>query len=229
MTTSRSPLLDQLLREALEARLADVHVGLPCKVISYDSEKNTVNLKPLLKRKRRDKSGEITFTSYESLQNVPVGFMRTSKGWFTLPISADDVGMVMFAERSLKDWLGKDAGEEVEVTEDAAHSLSGAWFYPGCYPSKTPINPTNASHVTLAVDGCELHLGEAGLSDDQWVAIAKLVKTELQALRTTINNNNIIFNTMTLPSGMGPVGPPPVSMQDAASINDVKASKVKAK
>ncbi len=77
----------------------------------------------------------------------------------------------------------------------------------------------------------EVHLGadDENLGSDNWVALAKLVKDELSAIRETINNNNIIFNTMTLPSGMGPVGPPPVSMQDAGDIGEVKATKVKAK
>lgn len=213
--------IGDLISTALEARLAELHVSMPCKVDSYDSEKNTVNLIPLLKRKRRStKTGATSSSEIKALQNVPVAFMRTSKGWFTLPIAKGDVGMVVFSERSIKDWMSKAKGEIVEPVDETKHPLDGAWFYPGCYPSKSPIDPTNSSHVVIATSGgAELHLGESGLTANDFVAIGKLVDDRLSTVQST-------FDAHTHPSGMGPTGPPTSLLVSFASV---KATKVKAK
>lgn len=226
--TARSPTFGQLLREAMDARLADLHVSMPCKVVSYNSSKNTVTVQPLLKRKRRDAAGAKIVTSMKTIQNVPVAFPRCAGGWITFPLAADDIGQLVFAERTLNDWMKSNPGDEVEPSEDTMHPLNGAWFYPGGYPSKSPIDPTNADHPVFHTES-ELHLGEQGLSNDQFVAIAKLVKDEISALRNTVNSNVTVFNTHTHPSGMGPTGTPASAESSPAAVGDVKATKVKAK
>lgn len=70
-------------------------------------------------------------------------------------------------------------------------------------------------------------VGGKDLGDDLLGAIAALVKQELEALRSTINTNKTIYGALTMPSGMGPVGPPPVPMQEAAAIGEVKAGHVR--
>lgn len=219
--TTRKITIEHLISSAIEARLAMVHVSLPCKVDSYDSSKNTVNLIPLLKRKRRStKDGTTSSSQIAALQNVPVAFFRTSKGWFTLPITKGDVGMVVFAERSLKDWMGKTKGSIVEPVDETKHPLDGAWFYPGGYPSKSPIDPTNGDHVVIGLgSGAELHLGESGLTSNDFVAIGKLVDDRLSTIQST-------YDTHQHPSGMGPTGPPTSLFVTFASV---KATKVKAK
>jgi len=73
----------------------------------------------------------------------------------------------------------------------------------------------------------EFSVGGKDLPDTKLGALAALVKQELNALRTTMNANSTIFNAMILASGMGPVGPPPVSMQNASPIQDVKCDHVR--
>jgi len=70
-------------------------------------------------------------------------------------------------------------------------------------------------------------VGGKDLPDSLLGAIAALVKQELEKLKATIDGNATIFNAMVLPSAMGPVGPPPVSMQNAQSVSDVKAGHVR--
>ncbi len=198
-------------------------------MLSYDSTKNTVSVQLLIKRKRRKASdGTTTSTKVESIQNVPVAFPRCAGGWITFPLAADDVGQIVFAERSLGDWMGSPAGTEVEQSEETLHPLNGAWFYPGGYPSKSPIDPTNADHPVFHTE-TELHLGEQGLSADQFVAIAKLVKDEISALRSTVNTNVTLYNAHVHPESGVNTGPPAVPMSSPAAVGEVKATKVKAK
>ncbi len=218
--SDRAPTFGQLLREAMESRLAELHVSMPCKVVSYDSEKNTVDVQPLFKKRRRDANGDKTVTSFKPIQNVPVAFLRSSKAWVTIPLQAGDLGMLVFAERSVADWMETSAGREVEPSEDSLHPLNGAWFHPGGYPSKSPIDPTNSSHPVFHTE-TELHLGEQGLSDNQFVAIAKLVKDELTALKNAVSSASV---TSSCTAG-GATG----TIVLTHTVGEVKATKVKAK
>lgn len=220
--------IGQYVREAIEARLAEVHVSLPCKVLSYNSAKNTVNLQPLLKRKRRGKDGETAATKIEALQNVPVAFMRSQAAWVTLPLAAGDVGHVVFAERSIKDWMGKEAGLEVEPTDETLHPLAGAWFVPGGYPSASPISSPSTSHPVFHTES-ELHLGEKGLSNDQWVAIASLVDDRLSKLKTAFDGHVHAAGTLSAPVGGGSVTGATGGASSSPALATVAATKVKAK
>jgi hypothetical protein len=229
MTKTRTAIFAQLVREAIEARLSVVNVSLPCKVLKYDKAKNTVNLQPLLKRRRRKKDGTTVVSEIPSLQNVPVAFQRVNGSWITLPIEADDVGMVVFSQRSLGEWMGKAKGEVVEPTDEELHPLGGAWFYPGGYPSASPIE-SPGDQPTWHTDD-KLDLGEKNLTDDDLVAIAKLVKQEISSVRDTLNNFiTIDYATHLHPSGMGPTGTPAVPASNTPGpVGDVKATKVRAK
>lgn len=241
MSDTRKPTLELLLQLAIEARLAELHVSLPCKVISYDAAKQTVDLQPLIKRTRTARDGTTESTDMKSLQKVPVAFPRTSGGWITFPINTGDIGMVTFAERSIKDWMGKSAGEVVEATERTLHPLGGAWFYPGAYPSASPLSGGADDANVVIHTGSKLDLGEKGLNDaDNLVALAKLVKAELTAIVSNVNTNyTALTDTLTaitslLNAAPGPVlsapGSVPVYVKtNASNPGDVKATKVRAK
>ncbi len=212
--------MGQLLRQAFEAKLSDICVSLPAKVLSYDAAKQTVKLQLLIKRVRKDATGEVTANEIQPLQQVPVAFPRCAGGWITFPLAADDVGMVVFAHRSLKEWTGKSAGEVVEPTDDEVLSLNGGWFYPGGYPEKSPLDGGADEENVVIHTETMLDLGEKGLTDDDMVAIGKLVDDRIDDLRQKHNNH-------THPSGMGPTGTPttPIASQYAS----VKCTKVRAK
>lgn len=231
MTATRTVALTRFISAALESRIAEINVSLPCKVLSYDKSKNTVKLQPLLKRRRRSTtSGEMTSKEIPTLQNVPVAFQHCNGGWITLPLAAGDVGMVVFSQRALSEWMGKSAGEVVDPSDETLHPFNGAWFYPGGTPSKSPID-ADGNNVVIHT-GSKLDLGEKGLNDaDNLVALAKLVKQELSSLRDSVNNFiTIDYATHLHPSGMGPTGTPAVPATNTPGpVGEVKATKVRAK
>lgn len=76
---------------------------------------------------------------------------------------------------------------------------------------------------------CDIGANNEDLSDDQLVAIAKLVKSEISALRDTVNALVTVFNAHTHPSGMGPTGTPASSASAPAAVGDVKCENVRVK
>ncbi len=231
MTQSRTVALTQFMRAVIESRIAEINVSLPCKVLSYDKSKNTVKLQPLLKRRRRKTvDGSMTATEIPSFQNVPVAFQHCNGGWMTLPLAAGDVGMCVFSQRSLSEWMGKSAGEVVDPSDETLHPFNGAWFYPGATPSKSPID-ADGDNMVIHTE-TRLDLGEKGLNDaDNFVALAKLVKQEISSLRDSVNNFiTIDYATHLHPTGMGPTGTPAVPATNTPGpVGDVKAAKVRAK
>lgn len=217
MTQPTTITLDQLIREAIEARIAEINVSLPCKVLSYDSSKNTAKLQPLLKRRRRKKDGTVTATEIPSLQGVPVAFQRVNGSWITLPVQAGDVGMVVFCQRSIAEWMGKQRGDVVEPKDETLHPFGGAWFYPGASPGADPIQ-SPGSNPTWHTD-TSLDLGEKNLTANDLVAIGQLVDSRLSTIQAT-------YDAHFHPSGMGPTGVPTVLIGSLAST---KATKVRAK
>lgn len=219
MSETRQFTLDMLIQLALEARLSELHVSLPCKVVTYDAAKQTVDLAPLIKRKRKGLDGTSEVTELPSLQKVPVAFPRTAGGWITFPIQAGDVGFAIFSERSIADWMGKSAGSVVEHSDDTLHPFGGAWFHPGGYPAASPISGgADASNVVIHTASM-LDLGERNLTPADLVAIGALVDARLLTVQTS-------FDTHVHPSGMGPTGVPAVPIGSLAST---KATKVRAK
>lgn len=202
---------------------------LPASIESYDAAAGTVSLKLMLNEQVPLQDGTIEASTFPPIEDVPVVWQRCGKGWLTFPLAQGDTGMVVFADRSLSKWSQTDKSEVVNPQTLSMHNLDGAVFIPGLTPPKNALEQPDTENVVLHTE-TKLDLGEKGLTDaDNLVALAKLVKSEISALRDTVNTNVTIFNAMTLPSGMGPVGPPPVSMQAPASVGDVKCTKVRAK
>lgn len=70
-------------------------------------------------------------------------------------------------------------------------------------------------------------VGGKDLADNLLGAIAALVKAELQKLAAKIDTNNALYMTHQHPSGMGPTGTPTVGLQNADTVEDVKAGHVR--
>lgn len=184
MTDSRTIQLGQFMREAIEARLADVNVSLPCSVVSYDAAKQTVTLQPTLKRRRRKKDGTFEATTIPTIQNVPVAFPRCAGGWITFPLAEGDVGMAVFSQRSLGEWSGKTAGQVVDPSDEQLHPFNGAWFYPGGWPAASPLAGGADAANPVFHTATFLDLGQKGLTADDLAAVGKLVDDRLAAVYT---------------------------------------------
>ncbi len=100
-----SPSLTQAVVGAIEASLADLHVGLPAKVISFDPLTQSCDVQPLLQNQIIDLDGnELTF-DWKVISDVPVLY-PAGGGWsLTFPLAPGDTVYLAFAEKSIDDWL----------------------------------------------------------------------------------------------------------------------------
>ncbi len=164
--------LAELIAEAIESRLLDLHVAMPCKVTAYQASTQRCDCQPQLQLSVPDGTGGYLLETLPVLPNVPVCFPSGGGFFASFPLAVGDPVMVVFADRSIGAWLAK--GEVCDPGDLHKHSLSGAVAYPGIKTTGHALASASGSNMVLGKDGTsaaqieltgsEVHLG-AGASD----------------------------------------------------------------
>ena len=132
-----TPELAEVISEALESRLIDVHVALPGSVQAYDSSTQTADIELQVKRMLPDGEGGYSSESLPVLKNIPVAFPRGADFFVSFPLPAGSTGLVVFSESSLDQW--RSVGAEVSPGDIGRHTLTGGVFMPGLVPNAEAI------------------------------------------------------------------------------------------
>ncbi len=190
--------LGELIRLAMDARLAQVRVAIPARVESYDVAAQTVDVKPLIKDKLALEDGDELVESIPVIPAVPVAFMRGGGFFVSFPIAKGDTGRVVVCDRSLDQWRKK--GGEVDPIDVRMHSWAGAVFEPDLADSQHALGDAHGANLVIGMDGGvaihltpggEVHLGEENPTEA--VALAQKTLTELQKLATDLTTLKAAF------------------------------------
>jgi len=149
---SRSPNLAEVIRQAIEYRLADLHTSLPGRVEKIDTKTQTVDVKPLIKRQYANPDGSEVIESLPVVPRVPLSFPRAGKFYVTWPIKKGDLVELVFSEAS-RDSYKAGSGKEIEPDDFRRFDLSDAYAVPGAYPESKAIRNFDADNLSLGVDG----------------------------------------------------------------------------
>lgn len=183
--------LETVLREAIDARAAEVHTAIPAKVISYDAAKQVADVQPMVKDFYHSVEGALIPRSFPTLPSVPVAFLRGSGYFMTVPLAAGDTGMLIFSELPIDRW--RSTGQESHPVNARRHGVGNAVFYPGITPRAKALTETGVSdHMVLGKEGgCQIHVKPAEVNLDGGpsataVALAQLIETRFTALYAAI-------------------------------------------
>jgi len=153
------PSLNFVLRQTINSVLNDVHTAMPGKVVEYNRAKRQADIQPLLKRKYKDGSE----VAMPVIPNVPV-WMPSCNGFKTsidLPIKVDDVGVILYSERSLDLWLVQ--GGMVYPNDERKFDLSDAIFFPGLANFSQSLNPpSNKDDLRIINDKLVIDIQASG-------------------------------------------------------------------
>lgn len=238
----RSPELADLLRLAVKANQADLHVSLPGRVEAYDVAAQRADVQPLLRRTLVAYDGtELQPETLPILHDVPIVFPRGGQGsgafFITWPLERGDLVHLVFVERSIDQWAAGE-GQETTPLDFRMHNLSDAVAYPGLYPAKRPLADAHSTNLVIGLDGSsavhlkpdgEIHLGSDPASD--YVALAAVTKAEITALRNTVNALITAYNAHVHPGVTAGAASTLVTTSTAtgpAAVGDVAATKVRA-
>lgn len=192
--------LAQVLRNAIEAAMLDVHTAIPGHVVRAGGTKVNVEIDI----KRRSVTGD--FITLPVLEDVPVIIPRSARGeaYLQMPLSVGDTGLIIFCERNLDDW--KDDGQVVAPAgeDDRKFDYSDAVFIPGLYPFTKELKVT--SSVKLANKSALFEM-----TSDSKISIGNSQAELLTILYDLLD----ILQAMQVAT---PAGPGYISPQDATKI-----------
>lgn len=194
---SETPIFEQVLTNAIEARLLEVHTSLPCVITNVRSN-SIVDIQPLLQRKYRDGS----LVKLPIIQNCPVSHPRGNDYWIKLPLSVNDKGTALFAERSLDNWLA--SGDFVDPNDHRLHHLTDAIFIPGLYPQNSVV-AGDASDLVVNNGKSEIQFKKSGrfkIKNDtnELLDVLDQITAQLSALAQSlsVDTTNTVFGPMKL-------------------------------
>lgn len=128
-----TPSMAKVIKDAIEARLCEVHTAMPAEIVSFDKATGLASVTPSLKR-RYVLNGELV--DLPVISNVPVLNPRGGGALISFDMQKGDPVTLLFSERSLDKWLS--AGGKVDPGDPRKHALSDAYAFPGGYPKTKP-------------------------------------------------------------------------------------------
>ena len=158
MTT---PTTADLLRSAVEERLADVWTCLPAYVskVYADRGHQFVDVIPALTRPIRTEDGELQPEELPQVTGVPVAHLQGGGFFVSVPLAVGDVVTLVFAQWSIDQWTESgERGSAAPVTSAATglHSPSGAIAFPsGPMPVPSLLKDVSPDKLVIARDGAE--------------------------------------------------------------------------
>jgi hypothetical protein len=232
MTDGRSPTLAAVVKRALDARVAGLHVAMPGRVVRVFPDKGLVNVKPLLRAVRTDEEGRRVLDSRPVIPNVPVIFPGSGSFRFTFPVNVDDQVLLVFADGALDRWLS--TGKELDPEDLRTHDLTDAIAIPGLRWTGQPWAGLDAAGGVIGRDGGlsvhfrEEHIGLGEEDPADAVAMAAKVRAEIQALRGTVEALVTMVSTTGL-AVAGVLAKAAVPIAPPAAVGDVGSSTIKVK
>lgn len=230
----------EALRRSIVAR---VHTSIPGEVVSFNPLTNTVDVKLAIKDFVFDGDGERAYDDPIVFPSVPVVWPRGGGYVITVPLKAGDFVWLMFAERSLAEW--RTTGQVSEPLDSRRLSVGYPVALPGAFPDVEVLSPeptkdlpNRTSKMVVGKDGHGAQIVidgddpitptiKIGRDATDFVALAALVQTALDAIRTAFNTHVHTSAAAGSPTTT-PMTPPAVALSIAV-LGPVAATMTKAK
>jgi hypothetical protein len=187
--------LVDVITKAIRGHMSDVHVALPGRVLSYDNAANTADVEVQVKKAVWTDDQEREYEDAVVLPAVPVQWPRAGGFMLTMPLTKDDMVLLVFNDTAIGEW--RTSGEVSEPWDARRHSIGYPVAIPGFFPDTSP--PADASAraagMVLGKGGAEPQIRisateiKLGATASDFVALKTLVEAELNAIRTLFNGH----------------------------------------
>jgi hypothetical protein len=137
---------------AVESQLSEVNTVLPGEVVSWEPGRNRLVVRPVLPKALADGRS----LDPPDIVEVPVAWPAAGGAIMTMPIKSGDGVMLLFAARSLEQWLN---GDNVAPDDPRRFDLTDAIAIPGLSATGVTADP---DAVEVRYDGSAFRLEPAG-------------------------------------------------------------------
>lgn len=168
--------LAEVIRGALDARVASLRVSMPGEIVSFDAATQTAHVRPALSDVVAVEGGATAARPLQVIPHVPVQFPGGGGFSLTFPVRAGDPCLLVFSDRSIDEWFARGG----QVTPEAArqHHLTDAVAILGVRPRPGALPSVDGSAVSLGQDGAQA----------DFVALAAKVDAQLTALANVFSS-----------------------------------------
>lgn len=149
--------IHELVKTIVENKIADMHICMPAKIISYDFASQKAVVQPALNQKYS--ADEII--KLPIIHNVPVIHPASGGASITFPVLKNDTVLLIFSERSLEEWLQN--GNQVTPDDPRQNDLTDAIALIGLNPFNKVSNAENNSDLLLSYAGSKVRLKPDGV------------------------------------------------------------------
>ena len=133
---------EETLARIIETRTDSLRAAMPGEIVSFDPEKQTATVKPLIKEYVY---GE--WLSLPLLQDVPCFFPRAGGYCLTFPVKPEDEVIIIFNDMCIDSWW-QSGGEQTQL-ETRRHDLSDAMCLLGITSTPMAVEDYSTNSVML--------------------------------------------------------------------------------
>lgn len=156
---SYTPSLEEVISQAIDDHLIDLHTSIPAIIESYDNTNQTATVKIAIKRKYINGDVE-EIIERPAIPDVPVLFPRGGSFHLTYPLKKGDDVHLIISERSTERWRNEKG--VVDPKDARKFSLSDAFILPVSGRENNPIAGATSDKIRLVNGLGEIEINENG-------------------------------------------------------------------
>lgn len=166
--------------KALDNFSSDLRFCEPGIIQSFNSTKQTVEVKLALRERVKDKDGKVSWAEISVLADVPIVFPRAGDYVLTFPVSQGDECLVLFGDKCMDAWW-QNSGVQNQM-DTRRHDLSDGFALFGCWSQPNVLPNYSTSTVQLR--------NKAGTAYYE-IAAGDVLNIVATTLNVKVNNLNV--------------------------------------
>jgi hypothetical protein len=223
--TEKGLTLEQLIRSAIDVRLAQVRVCLPGQVVNYDPTTQTAEIQPTIDSAIATGDGVLT-EKLSSIPGVPVCFAAGGGFAVMVPLQPGDPGTLIFNDFSLDVWrLSTPAVPPTTFPpqDTRVHDLSAAEFWPGKHPDTKALVGASATDLVVALNGVAvIDIDPTGAIAIGASAVAAVARKD-DPVKVTIPASSFLISCSGSPA-LGVLNPAPIDITGTITAGSAKVT-----
>ena len=202
----------EVINKQIQDTLSQLYTSMPAKVVAVKKKGNmtVVDVQPMLNMRFKDGS----VIQEPPLGGVPIMWPNAGGCFITMPIEVGDEVMLHFSMRSSAEYKNSDGVEPQTAVSKRLHNMNDAYA--------TPCTTTYGKGRDVDTEALEISSGaiEIKVKKDGTIELGK------DAAEQLILGNKFLalYNTLSVPTGVGPSGPPIVPMTVIDHLSQVSAT-----
>lgn len=136
-------MMDKIVQSMIDEKLNNLHTALICKITKVDLVKMKASIKPLNKKKFKEKDP----VDLPLIENVPISIITAGDFYIRPPYQVGDLVIAVFSERRIDEIMNfaKDTGRG-----QRKHSLDDAIIVGGINPFSNNLKTDNLNDLVIS-------------------------------------------------------------------------------